>query len=412
MTCGFVLTHPPSIVKDLNQMSKQPVKQGAKRISKQPPEHAPADVKPLGILGGGQLARMLAMKCHELGVPVAIYSPNKADPAAQVVSEWKQGALEDRERLVQFLKECSVVTFESEFMNAELLNAIAKETKTQVFPSPKLMGALQDRLTQKMLLDRHKLPTSSFHNVKDEKAARLAFRELGGDVVFKKRRFGYDGNGTFIIRSPKELDAFIPTLAKDAHGFIAEKFVAFKRELALVIARSRSGDIARFPFVETLQENSRCLWVKGPIKGSPKLEKIGRNLEAFLSSIDYVGVMGIELFETSEGYLINELAPRVHNSAHYSLDALDLDQFSAHVLAVIGAHFKNPKLLSKGFAMMNLLGQGSHPPSWKLPRNVALHWYGKLENREGRKMGHYNVLASTPAKALALAKKVRASFNV
>lgn len=368
--------------------------------------------KPLGILGGGQLARMLALKCHELGLPVAVLSASRFDPAAQVVSDWREGDLIDAKSLAAFLKSCSVVTFESEFMNAELLATLSKKTGVDVFPPPSLMGALQDRLTQKMLLDRHKLPTSPFHNVKDETAARLAFADFDGDVVFKKRRFGYDGYGTFIVRSESDLKKFLPLIRASEHGFIAEKFVPFKRELAFIAARSVSGDVIRFPFVETLQENSRCLWVKGPIKPSAALEKIGRSVEKFLRESGYVGVMGVELFETKNGFLVNELAPRVHNSGHYSLDALSLDQFSAHILAVIGGHFDLPKLLSPGFAMMNLLGKGTQAPSWKLPRNIHLHWYGKSENREGRKMGHFNVLASTPAHALAMAKKARASFDV
>lgn len=357
---------------------------------------------------------MLALKCHELGLPVAVYSERETDPAAQVVSQWRQGALSDAPRLTAFLKSCSVVTFESEFMNAEVLADISKKTGVPVYPSPPLMGALQDRLTQKMLLERHKLPTSSFHNVRDEASARVAFETLGGAAVFKKRRFGYDGYGTFVVRNERELGAFVKNeLAGDDHpGFIAEAFVPFKREIAVIAARSRSGDTIRFPFVETHQENSRCLWVKGPVKPNAKLESIGRAVEKLLREIDYVGVMGIELFETRNGYLVNELAPRVHNSGHYTLDATDLDQFSAHVLAVVGARFEKPRVLSKGFAMMNLLGQGSQAPSWKLPKSVHLHWYGKSENREGRKMGHYNVLAATPARALAIAKKSRAAFKV
>jgi 5-(carboxyamino)imidazole ribonucleotide synthase len=373
---------------------------------------APLKMKPFGILGGGQLARMLALKGHQLGLPIAIYSENENDPAAQVVNDWRKGSFTDKRALESFLKSCSVVTFESEFMDADLLARLSKKTATEIFPSPKLMGALQDRLTQKMLLRHHGLPTSPFHNVKDKEAALLAFDEFKGQVVFKKRRFGYDGYGTFVVRSPIELAKFVPQIASNEHGFIAEKFIAFERELAFVLARSRNGDIERFPFVETRQENSRCLWVKGPIKASPKLETVGKRMEKFLEKTDYVGVMGVELFETKAGFLVNELAPRVHNSAHYSLDALSLDQFSAHMLSVIGAPLSEPRALAKGFAMMNLLGKSAENPSLRLPRGVHLHWYGKQENREGRKMGHYNVLAETPNKALELAKKARASFEV
>ncbi len=380
-----------------------------------PPSGAATDAlkaKPLGILGGGQLARMLALKCHELGRPVAVYSENKDDPAAQVVSIWRQGSLTDEAKLRDFLESCSVVTFESEFMDASLLQTLAKKTGTDVFPSPKLMGALQDRLTQKMLLDRHLLPTARFHNIKDAKSARIAFEDLGGEVVFKKRRFGYDGNGTFKVRSEAELNKFLKKSGDDHDGFIAETFIKFKREVAVIAARSRSGDFALFPFVETFQEDSRCLWVKGPLKPNTKLVKLGRKIEGFLNQINYVGVIGVELFETPGGYLVNELAPRVHNSGHYTLDATDLDQFSAHIMAVTGAHLDQPKMLTKGFAMMNLIGRSADAPSWKVPRSIHLHWYGKLENRIGRKMGHFNVLAASPAKALTIAMKARDAFDV
>ena len=364
----------------------------------------------------------------KLGVPVSVFSESAHDPAAQVVSNWVQGTFgsspEEVKKLEDFLASCSVATFESEFMNAELLLKLSKDTKVGVYPSPKLMGALQDRLTQKMLLERHGILTSRFHNVKDEASARVAFADLSGansrtekaGAVFKKRRGGYDGYGTFIVRSERELEKFLPRLKEDAagggDGFIAEAFIPFKREVALMLARSRSSDIARFPFVETYQEDARCLWVKGPLKPNAKLERMAGSLEKFLAEIDYVGVIGVELFETKDGYLVNELAPRVHNSGHYTLDAADLDQFSAHILAVIGAPLSTPRLLSPGFAMMNLLGQSTRRPNWSVPKKVHLHWYGKSENRKGRKMGHYNVLASTPAKALALAKKARSSFDV
>lgn len=368
--------------------------------------------KPLGILGGGQLARMMALRCHALGIPVSIYSENKADPAAQVVSQWFQGALTDEAALREFLNACRVVTFESEFMNAELLARVAKETETSVLPTPELMGGLQDRLTQKMLLERHGLPTAAFHNVRDENAARVSFDQFEGEVVFKKRKFGYDGYGTFVVRNEKALKKFLPELAKEPAGFICEKFVPFKREVAVVAVRSENGDLIRYPFVETFQEDSRCLWVKGPLASTAKLQKIGRDIDRFLNEIGYVGAMGIELFETRDGYLVNELAPRVHNSGHYTQDAMTLDQFSAHVLSVMGRPLTKPELRSPGFAMVNLLGESSREPSWEIPSDVHFHWYGKAENRKGRKMGHYNVLSSTPSRALTAALKKRSAFKV
>lgn len=377
-------------------------------------------MKPLGLLGGGQLARMMALKCHELGIPVAVFSASADDPAAQVVSDWTPGEASDRERLAAFLAKCSVATFESEFLDARLLAELSEtEGRAKIFPQPSTMGLLQDRLSQKGLITNAKLPTARYHDVRDLASARTALADLGGRAVFKKRRFGYDGYGTWVVKSEKDFAAFEQALAKDLEwkesvGFIAESFVPFERELALMIFRSRNRDVVRFPFVETFQEDSRCLWVKGPLKENARMRAFAKAAEKFLAKIDYVGAMGFELFETKKGeLLVNELAPRVHNSGHYSLDALSVDQFSLHVRAVLGEALPDPAAVAKGFAMVNLLGGSDRQPSWRDSGDVRLHWYGKKENRTGRKMGHVNAIDTTPERALkkALASR-RRDFDV
>lgn len=373
-------------------------------------------MKPIGILGGGQLARMMALKSHEMGLPISILSEKTDDPAAQVAQKWVQGKLDDSKTLEAFLRSCSVVTFESEFLDAELLERLEKRTGTPILPRPQDMRLIQDRLSQKVLLNDANLPTAKFVMVNSAEEAANAFAKLGGEVVFKKRRFGYDGYGTFVVRTPKALKSFLAsfdTIPGREFGFIAELFVPFKRELAVMVARSTTGQTLHLPFVETFQQNSRCLWVKGPEKPTATLTALGRRLESFLSKIGYVGIMGVELFETSNGLLINELAPRVHNSGHYSLDALLDDQFTLHLKAITGSEIRKPISLSKAFAMYNLLGSSSTEPTWKLAHDVKLHWYGKVENRKGRKMGHVNALGATPQAALSLLKKrVGKDFNV
>lgn len=373
----------------------------------------PTTMKPVGILGGGQLARMLALKAHEMGVKVAVLSEKADDPAAQVTSHWVRGRLSSAADLRKFLKTCSLVTFESEFLDARLLEKLSSETGTTILPRPREMANLQDRLTQKELLLKSGLPTARFHTVSTADEARWALDDLDGQAVFKKRRFGYDGYGTFVVRSARDLKNFLPELERGEHGFIAEAFVPFRRELAVMVARNTRGETLRLPFVESFQENSRCLWVKGPLRESVNLRTLGARLEGFLKSIDYVGTMGVELFETRKGgLLINELAPRVHNSGHYSLDALAEDQFTLHLKSILGQDFSSPRLMAPGFAMMNLLGRTSAAPVWSLPCDIRLHWYGKKENRPGRKMGHINALAERPEAALALLKKARARFKV
>ncbi len=355
---------------------------------------------------------MLALKAHEMGVPVAIYSEKREDPAAQVTSLWHQGSAKDEKALKEFIASCSVVTFESEFMDAALLEKIAAATKVEIYPRPREMALIQDRLTQKELLKKFRLPTAPFIAVSTEYEARRAWHALGKKVVFKKRRFGYDGYGTFVVKNEKDLEAFLPQVEKDAHGFIAEAFVPFKREVAVMVARGRDGSTLHLPFVETYQENSRCLWVKGPLRATPTFKRLGRALEKLLEKADYVGIMGVELFDTGRELVINELAPRVHNSGHYSLDALSMDQFTLHIRAVLGLELRQPIVLRPGFAMMNLLGTTDEAPKWQLSGDVKLHWYGKNENRPGRKMGHINALATSPEKALSLVKKRRADFRV
>ncbi len=376
-------------------------------------------MKPLGLFGGGQLARMMALAAHDMGVPVAVLSASPDDPAAQVVSDWIRGDLSDRVLLDSFLAKCSVVTFESEFLDATLLAELSLgDERADIFPQPRLMGLLQDRLSQKALIAGAKLPTSPYFDVRDEASARQAWMDLGGHVVFKKRRYGYDGYGTWVVRTEKDFAKFAKALEEDLGwkervGFLAERFIPFRRELAIMIVRSRNGDLVRLPFVETFQENSKCLWVKGPLKETARMRSLAKTAETFLAKVDYVGAMGFELFETKTGdLLVNELAPRVHNSGHYSLDALSVDQFELHVRAVLGLDLPNPAPMSKGFAMVNLLGKSTRTPSWRDAGELRLHWYGKKENRPGRKMGHVNVTDSTAERALKRALNGRKSFDV
>lgn len=355
---------------------------------------------------------MMVLRAHALGLPIAVLSENRDDPAAQVCQNWMAGRLDQSSRVKAFLKSCSVVTFESEFLHAELLRRLSRQTATPIFPKASHMGLLQDRLSQKRLLRKYGLPTSPFLKVATQAEARQAFLDLGKKVVFKKRRFGYDGYGTFVVKTHRELESFLPELGRTSHGFIAEPFIPFQREVAVMIARGRDGSTATLPFVETHQENSRCLWVKGPLRSTARLRRLAGRLRRFLESLGYVGVMGVELFESGRGFLVNELAPRVHNSGHYSLEGLTEDQFTIHLKCVLGLPFKAPRLRAPGFAMMNLLGETVNPPIWRPPSDVALHWYGKCENRPGRKMGHFTVLSRSPETALKKARRRRADFKL
>lgn len=346
--------------------------------------------KTIGIIGGGQLARMMALKGHRLGLNVHILSPDQKDPAAQVTSHWHKGDVNSVKDLKSLYHFADIVTFESEFLDPVILKKSQQKFKTEFSISPSLLSNLQDRLSQKSLLQKHKLPTADFYQVqKAEDIENLP-------VVLKQRRFGYDGYGTLIVKSKSKLKNI---KLSSSTGYIAEPFINFKRELAITAVRNKKKQIRFFPLVESYQQDSKCLWVKGPIQHK-KINSLKKKITEFLDSIQYVGCIAFELFETQDGQLlINEIAPRVHNSSHYSLEGCNWDQFSMHLLACLNCDLPEIKVINP-FAMYNLIGSGKKRPKIKPEADGYLHWYGKLQNRKGRKMGHINYLASSADIAL------------
>ena len=363
--------------------------------------------KKIGILGGGQLARMMVLKAHELGLEPHVLSPHSSDPSAQVTSFWTQGKLDSKTHLVKFLKKTDVVTFENEFVNTSLLLSAMKQTKTPVLPHPRTLESLQDRLSQKKLLKKHNIPTATFYPVESYREALEAFHLLNEKMILKQRRFGYDGYGTFVIKSVSDLKKIKTHLKK---GFIAEEFIPFQKELAILFVSQHKKKILSLPLVETFQKDFRCYWVKGPVTHS-KIKNLSNRIKKFLKSIKYDGVIAFELFQTQKNLLVNEVAPRVHNSGHYSLDALSKDQFSLHLEAILNRPLTAPKSLYKGFAMLNLLGQKEQSTDWQKINDVFLHDYRKKELRSGRKMGHLNAGGTSGNDALKKLFKAQKSFS-
>lgn len=348
---------------------------------------------------------MLALEAYPLGISVHIMTASSGDPAAQVAGQTQLGSLSDTKDLRKFLTDLTALTFESEFVDIPKLKQ-SLPANVYVFPNLDSIAQIQDRLTQKRLLDRYQVPTSPWMNVENKNDLQIA-SEKYKNFVLKQRRFGYDGYGTFVVKG--EPDPLL--LQRSQDGFIAEAFVDFKRELAVSFVRGRSAEFIELPLVETVQENSRCFTVAGPVK-HPGLSKISKGIRKMMNELDYVGILAVEMFETKKGLLVNELAPRVHNSAHYSLDGLTCSQFEYHLRAGLGLPLPKVSLVKKGFAMVNLLGEGG--PEVKLSYKPAggLHWYGKSENRAGRKLGHINVIDQTPKQALAKALKWRKEFSL
>ena len=254
----------------------------------------------IGILGGGQLARMLALEAAPLGLRCAILSQHRDDPAAQVSGAWHCGDPTSPSDVLTFCQKVNLLTFESEFVPAEILRQLDR-TKLKVFPSPRLMMHLQNRHSQKQLLVEHKIPTAKFLAVSTAKDLDQALNTLGLPLVLKQCHGGYDGNGTFHLKTEKDVATFLARLDQD---FIAESWVPFQRELAVTLVRSKDGSLVTFPLVESKQTDNRCDWVYGPIKHKLALPLI-RRLRRFLVKIDYVGSISFELFDLGDKLLVN-----------------------------------------------------------------------------------------------------------
>ncbi len=370
----------------------------------------------LGILGSGQLARLLAMAAHRLGVETHVFTGNQQDPACLVnalnhLIDLKTLNLTSEQ--LELLNGLDAITFESEFVNTEMVSKLIK-SKVYVAPSLKMMAQLQHRHFQKSTFLNYNLPTADFFEVTSFDDFNHVYSQFPKGFVLKKSFGGYDGYGTYMIANKKAfqkaLAEFDPSYFEENH-FIAEKLIPFKSELAISFACDQYGNIVDLPLVETKQSQYRCDWVIGPIS-HPKINSLKKKISSFLKKTKYVGVITFELFDTGKELLINECAPRVHNSAHYTLDALNFSQFDYHIQCLAGLKIQNYKMNSKSFCMTNLIGKGGSVSSAPLNLSGHLHWYGKSENRNGRKMGHVNYLGNSPRLLLKQALKERKLFKL
>lgn len=332
---------------------------------------------------------MLNLQAQKMGFKPQVLCPRGEEPAADTNPQWQKGEPHNAQDLEKFSKKLSLLTFESEFYEPQKLEAGLTQFQGSIFPSLKVLQLLQDRLTQKQSLVDHKLPTSPFVQSTNPKVI-LQFFNLEKALVAKQRRYGYDGYGTFILKTKSDLEKFLEEKAATLQDFIFEKFIPFQSEMAVQVARSRAGDIQFFPFVTTIQKDNKCFLVVGPEKPNLDLQK---KISKWLHKIDYVGVIGVEFFKTSKGLIINEIAPRVHNTGHHTLDSCTVDQFTMHWLCGIQDKLPKVELKSKAFVMLNLLGESDDGVVFPSQIEGSLYWYRK-SNRKGRKLGHINFTGS------------------
>jgi 5-(carboxyamino)imidazole ribonucleotide synthase len=372
-------------------------------------------VGPLGILGGGQLGRMTLQAAARLGIDVVIAERFVDSPAARLTAHslvFPTGWSDD-EALDRLAQLAPVVTLENEFVDWRVLDKL-EQRATRVLPSSACVRVVQDKLLQKLALARAELPVPIFAPVADPSSLIAAAEELGWPLMLKARRDGYDGRGNLVVHTADQAEDACRKLGWPDRQLFAEVLLNFERELAALVVRAPDGSIVQYPLVETRQDPALhiCREVLAPADVPPEVrERAAHIARSAVQAVDGVGAFGVELFLLADRQVcINELAPRPHNSAHYSIDACWTSQFDNHVRAVLDLPLGDPSLKVPAAAMVNLLGSSTSPLSRDDLRQgladprASVHLYGKSENRPGRKMGHVTAVGETIDEALERAR--------
>jgi len=369
----------------------------------------------IGILGGGQLGRMLAQAAQTLGYRVHVYEPQSGCPAGAVANREFNAPYTDLTALAEFARSCDVVTYEFENIPVEPLQQIS--SLTRVHPSWTVLEICQNRLREKHWLRRNGFPHVAFKEVDVSGDLAGAVQEIGLPCVVKTADFGYDGKGQLKLTEASEIASAVKQFA--GQHVVVERYINFKCEVSTVVARTEAGEMRVFPVAENIHTNHILDFSIVPARADSwvlaEAEQLGL---AVAAKIGVVGVIAVELFVTGDDrLLINELAPRTHNSGHYTIDACRVSQFEQQVRAICGLPLGQPTLVSPA-VMVNILGdawlgaeaasRGS--PAWDLilaHRDAKLHLYGKSEPRVGRKMGHFTVMAADVDLALTEARSLK-----
>jgi len=348
-------------------------------------------IKRVGVIGGGQLAWMMAIPAQAMGIELVIQTPNSDDPAVAIASDTIFAAIDDADATKELARRSDVITFENEFVDLAALFPLA-ESGVCFRPCLEALSPLLDKYHQRCYLEKLGIPQPKFTLPPD---TCLKF-----PIVLKTRRHGYDGQGTFIIKDLATLQQKLDTSHKSSEVLL-EEFIPFERELAVIVVRSVNGDVVTFPIVETQQEDQVCRRVIAPADISASVaQEVEAIASKLMTSLQAVGVFGIELFLTrDQQILVNEIAPRTHNSGHFTIDACATSQFEQHLRAVCNLPLGHAGLTCSGAVMVNLLGYEHAQDDYIEKRSqisevphARVHWYGKQESRLGRKLGHVTVL--------------------
>jgi 5-(carboxyamino)imidazole ribonucleotide synthase len=353
----------------------------------------------IGILGGGQLGRMLAMAAARLGLRCQVFSPDPESPAFDVVLNAACAEYADVEALELFANDVDVITYE--FENVPSAAAMILAARRPLLPNRKILETTQDRLAEKDFVKRLGIGTADYADVSSPATLRAAISRIGLPAVIKTRRFGYDGKGQALIREGDNIDRIWADLG--TKSAILEAFVPFEREISVIAARSATGEVECFDVTENEHRDHILKISRAPAAIPDALAKQAREVaEKIANALDYVGVLAVEMFvlvdDTGPRILVNEIAPRVHNSGHWTLDGASISQFEQHIRAIAGWPLGKP-VRHGPVTMTNLIGDEIlEYEQWLTVPGATVHLYGKGPPRPGRKMGHVTLVETSKAK--------------
>ncbi len=363
----------------------------------------------VGMIGGGQLARMTQQAALALGVGLRVLAGGPTESAARGGGDLRWGAHDDPRAVAAFAEGCDVVTFDHEHVPPAILDSLVA-AGIAVRPGPAALAHAQDKVHMRAAISAAGVPCPAWAVVDDMAGVRAFAEEHGWPMVLKVSRGGYDGRGVWVVDDPDAAAEVLASPVAEGVQWLAEQFVTFTRELAAQVARSPSGQVAVYPVVRTVQTNGICTEVVAPCPGLSDEHALAAQQVALriAESLDVVGMLAVELFDTPEGVLVNELAMRPHNSGHWTIDGAVTSQFENHLRAVLDLPLGSPAARAPHTVMVNVLG-GEHPDMYAAYRHVMardpglkVHLYGK-DVRPGRKVGHVSAYGEDLASLLARA---------
>lgn len=367
----------------------------------------PYPIKRIGIIGGGQLAKMSAQAAKQMGFYVTVLEPTPKCPAAHIADAQIIGSLYDAEKIRKLANVSDVLTYDVEHIDTETLKNLHQEGYS-IYPSPKVLGIIQDKLKQKQVLAQHGVPVPRFEAIDNLTAEILAKTHF--PIVQKARKGGYDGKGVVVLKSPTDDVLQTPSML--------EEYIDFSKELAIIIVRSPTGETTCYPVVEMVFDDKTniCDIVAAPAQIDPAIAEKARQIALHaIEALAGVGVFGVEMFLTRDGQiLVNEIAPRPHNSGHYTIEACLTSQFEQLIRVISGLPLGKSDLL-KPAAMLNLLGEAGYtgdplieglPAALAIP-GLSFHWYDKMTTRPFRKMGHITILDDSLDRAITSIQDIK-----